>query len=419
MFGLADGNNFYASCERVFNPKLEGKPIVVLSNNDGCVIARSNEAKALGIKMGAPAFLMKDILEKHAISVFSSNYLLYGELSRRMMDILAENCPKVEVYSIDECFLDFHGVSSDLIQSSVVQARQQVKQFIGIPVSIGVAPTKTLAKMANKIAKKKPDGVFVMDTQELRIDTLRNFDIGDVWGIGPAYVKLLREKNIQTAYDFTQLPDNWVKEKMSVVGLRLLKELRGIPCHTMQEERSTKKGICTSRSFGKMLSTFDAISQALSSHAHSCAEKLRKQKSCANLLTVFIHTNEHRKDLPQYAKSIVLTFPEPTNSSPVMIRYALEGLKKIYKDGYQYKKAGAIVTGIIPESEVQLNIFEYINGEKEKGISAVLDKLNTRYGKGTLKIATMGFEKKWKLRQEKLSPNYLTDWNDLLIVYAK
>jgi DNA polymerase V len=420
MFALADGNNFYASCERIFRPKLEGKPIVVLSNNDGCVIARSNEAKQLGIQMGTPAFLMKEIIEKHKINVFSSNYTLYGELSKRMMNILAEFVPQVEVYSIDECFLDFHGIKPELIPSIVTEARKTVKMNIGIPISIGVAPTKTLAKLANKIAKKKTtSGIFIISDENIRVDCLKNFDIGDVWGIGRAHQLFLNSKGILTAYDLTTKPDNWIKDHMSIVGLRLVKELRGEPCHEMMEERATKKGICTSRSFGKMLSSFNDVSQALSTHAHRCAEKLRKQKSCANVITVFIHTNEHRKDLKQYAKSIVLHLPEPSQNSQEFINASLKGLKLIFKEGYLYKKAGVIVTGIVPEEQVQMNLFHYIDRGKQGKLSLVLDKINLVYGQDSLKYAVQGTEKKWKLRQEQLSPCYLSKWSDILTVYAK
>lgn len=420
MFALADGNNFYASCERVFNPSLEGQPIVVLSNNDGCVIARSGEAKTLGIQMGAPAFQMKELIEKHKIHVFSSNYTLYGELSKRMMNILEEHVPKIEVYSVDECFLDLQGIPIEQFNSIATNARMAVKQNIGIPISIGIAQTKTLCKMANKIAKKKTTtGIFIIDSDEKRIEILKNYEIGDVWGIGRANSIFLQNNGVYTAYDLTLKPDAWIQKNMSIVGLRMVKELRGEPVHKMLEQRTSKKAIATTRSFGKMLSSFGDVSEAVATHAHRCAEKLRKQNSCANILTVFIHTNEHRQDLNQYAKSIVLHLPEASQSSQELIKVALNGLKLIFKDGYQYKKAGVIVTGLIPDDKIQMNFFSYIDKGKQSNISAALDKINSKHGQDVLKFASQGTTKRFKLRQEKLSPCYLSNWNDILKVYAK
>jgi DNA polymerase V len=418
-FGLVDCNNFYASCERVFNPSLNGRPVVVLSNNDGCVIARSNEAKEIGVEMGTPAFMVEDFLEKHNVAVFSSNYALYGDMSKRVMDTLATFTPEIEVYSIDESFLNLEGFEQISSLSEYAQLiRKTTTRNTGIPVSVGIAPTKTLAKLANKIAKgnKEHNGTYAIDTEEKRIVALKSLPIGKVWGIGGRYEKFLQSKGINTIFDFTQLSTEWVKDNMSIVGVRTQKELLGQPCIELELVAPKKKGICVARSFGEMQTEYSVIEEAVANFASSISLKLRKQGSCANNIHVFLHTNIHRKDLPQCYLNRTITLPVPSNSNYEIVEYALKGLKSLYKKGYYYKKAGVMVTGLVSENTIQTAIFDTIDRGKVSKIMKALDKTNSIFGKDTVRLAVQGYKRKWKLRQERLSPNYTTRWGDILTV---
>lgn len=419
MFALVDCNNFYVSCERVFNPALNGKPVVVLSNNDGCIIARSNEAKALGIKMGEPAFKIADFLRQNRVVVFSSNYVLYGDLSNRVMSTLGRFTPELEVYSIDEAFLNLTGLPIDwaVYAQSI---RETVGRHIGIPVSIGVAPTKVLAKVANHRAKKIPEqrGVCVLAHPREIEAALKNFDVGEVWGIGRQYGKLLNSIKVYTAWDFLQLDDDWVRKKMTVVGLRIKKELAGIACLEMELIPPAKKVICTSRSFGRDQTELEPLKEAVATYTARCAEKLRRQHSCAGMLMVFIHTNGFKANEPQYERNFVCKLPVPTNSTMELIRYALFALEAIYRKGYRYKKAGVLALDIVPENQVQGALFDRVDRDKHAAIMKTLDAINSKYGRDTLKIAAQGTGKneKWRLRQEKLSPSYTTKWDDIITV---
>lgn len=411
-----DCNNFYASCERVFNPALNGKPIVVLSNNDGCVIARSNEAKTLGIKMGVPAYQIKDIVRSHGVSVFSSNYTLYGDMSSRVMSILSELAPEIEVYSIDEAFINLEGVQYlEDVSANVVS---KVYKGTGIPVSLGIAPTKTLAKVANKFAKKYPayNRLCIIDSEEKRIKALQLTEIGDVWGIGRRQAAKLERKGVKTAYDFTQLPGSWVRKHMTVVGERTWKELRGISCIDMEAVQPAKKQICTSRSFGKMVEDIDTLSEAVATHASTCAKKLRQQKSYAMSLMVFIHTNNFREDLPQYWKNTVVKLPVPTSDTLEIVHHALAGLKSIFMQGYQYKKAGVIITEITKSA--QLGLFDEIDREKREKLMDAIDTINGVHN-NHVKLAVQGNGRDWKLKQEQLSQRYTTDINEILTINCK
>jgi DNA polymerase V len=416
MFGLVDCNNFYASCERVFNPSLNGKPIVVLSNNDGCVIARSNEAKVLGIKMGVPAYQIKDLVKQHDVAVFSSNYVLYGDMSGRVMSMLAELAPEIEVYSIDEAFLNLAGIKD--LQSLGANIVRKVSRGTGIPVSLGIAPTKTLAKMANKFAKKYPayNRLCNIDTEEKREKALKLFEIGDVWGIGRRQAAKLEKRGVKTAFDFTQLPGSWVRKNMTVVGERTWKELRGISCIDMESAPPAKKQICTSRSFGKMVEDIDTMSEAIATHASACAKKLRQQKSYAMSLMVFIHTNNFREDLPQYWKNTIIKLPVPTSDTLEIVHYALEGLKSIFMPGYQYKKAGVIITEIV--TSAQLGLFDTVDREKREKLMQAIDKVNGEH-RHLVKLAVQGNGRDWKLKQEQLSKRYTTDINEVLTIKCK
>ena len=416
MFGLMDCNNFYASCERVFNPTLNGKPVIVLSNNDGCVIARSNEAKALGIKMGVPVYQIKDEIQKYGIAVFSSNYTLYGDMSSRVMSILSSLAPEIEIYSIDEAFINLDGIND--LQTLGEKIVSQVVRGTGIPVSIGIAPTKTLAKIANKFAKKYPayNRLCIIDTEEKRIKALQLLEIGDVWGLGRRQAAKLEKQGVRTAYDFTELPGSWVRKNMTVVGERTWKELRGLSCIDMEAAPPAKKQICTSRSFGKMVEDIGTMSEAIATHASTCAKKLRQQKSYAMSLMVFIHTNNFREDLPQYWKNTIIRLPVPTNDTLEIVHYALEGLKSIFMPDYQYKKAGVIITEIV--TSAQLGLFDTVDREKREKLMQAIDKVNGEH-RHLIKLAVQGNGRDWKLKQEQLSKRYTTDINEVLTIKCK
>ncbi|MDL2255322.1 Y-family DNA polymerase [Parabacteroides sp. OttesenSCG-928-K15] len=414
MYALCDGNNFFCSCERVFDSSLEGKPVIVLSNNDGCAIARSNEAKALGIKMGANFFEIEDLVKKHNVQVFSTNFVLYADMSIRMKGLFARFCPEVEDYSIDEAFLDFTGFDKKKLRAHCLEMAQTVKQGIGIPISVGVAPTKTLAKVANKFAKKYPGykSVCLIDTEEKRIKALQKTQIGDVWGIGRRHSKRLLEMGVNTAYDFTLLPREWVRKHMTVVGERTWRELHGEPSIKMETVQPDKQSIMVSRSFGKMIEDIEVIREAVSNYACMAASKLRKQKSCARSLLVFVDTNPFRDDLPQYSQHVIINLPVASNSSMEIVSYVSEGLTKIFKPGYKYKKAGVMLMDICDQNAVQGNIWDTIDREKHKRLMEVLDNTNDRYGRNTLKLAVLGDGEQWKIKQERLSPCYTTRITD-------
>ena len=418
MFALVDCNNFYASCERVFDPRLENRPIVVLSNNDGCVIARSNEAKALGIAKGEPAFQKEKVYAKHNVAIFSSNFALYGDMSQRVMRTLAQHSAAMEVYSIDEAFLECGGLTADGLDRFGSQLRKTVKQWTGIPVSIGVAPTKTLAKVANHIAKRLPDnsGVCVLNKEETIEYCLKKLPVEKLWGVGRKYALFLRSWGINTAWDLRRMPEGWVKDNMTVVGLRLQKELKGEPCIPMEHNPQKKKEICTSRSFGTMVTELDELKQAVSMYATRCAEKLRTQNSCTNLVNVFLHTNPFRPDLPQYKNVRLVRLPVASNSTLTIVQSALRGLESIYMKGYQYKKAGVIVSGLVPSNTIQYNVFHSTDEDRHMRLMNAMDTVNDREGRDILRVAEQGFDRRWTLRQERLSPCYTTRWADFMTI---
>ncbi len=420
MFALVDCNNFYASCERVFRPDLVGKPVVVLSNNDGCVIARSNEAKAIGVPMGAPAFQYKGLFERNQVQVFSSNFALYGDMSNRVMEVLGNYCNDMEIYSIDEAFLDFKGYENFDLGETGLKMKKQVLQWTGIPISVGFAPTKALSKVANRIAKKFPErtkGVYLIDSEEKRIKALKWLKIEDVWGIGRRHAKRLQYQGIKTAYDFTQLSDSWVRKHMTVVGLRLKHELLGIP--TLQlDEVQPKQNIATTRTFEKNYTEFAEVKERVVSFAVSCAEKLRKQNSCCNSIMVFIHTNGHREDLPQYSQNIVVKLPFATNSGIELAKFAIQGLEKIFKKGFAYKKAGVIVMDFTPEINHQLTLFSERN-TKHISLMKVIDKINTNWGQQKVRLASQDMGRVWKMNQEKLSPRYTTSLDEIIEIKCR
>ena len=418
MFALVDCNNFYASCERVFQPQWEGKPIVILSNNDGCVIARSNEAKALGIPMGAPAFQYQSFFKEKKIKVFSSNYPLYGGMSSRVMSILDQYTPNIEIYSIDEAFLQFKGFDLFNLEAEGRRMRKQVRRWTGIPVSVGMAPSKALAKIANKIAKKydvKTGGVYCIDTEEKKIKALKWTAIGDVWGIGRQHRKRLEAIGVTNAWEFTLLPDDWIRKQMSILGLRLKKDLQGIPSIQLEEIQSPKKGIATTRSFEGTLTSFPDLEERVSTFASSCAEKMRKQGSSCTALLVFVRSDPHKKGAIPYRNSCVLSLPYATNSSIMLSKYAVTGLRKIFKEGIHYKKAGVMIMGLVPTASRQLPLFE---GKEVKHLAVMqaLDRIHQRFGPHRIKLANQDLERTWKMKQKHLSQRFTTEISEIITV---
>ncbi len=419
MFGLLDCNNFYASCERVFRPDLNGKPVVVLSNNDGCVIARSNEAKAVGVPMGAPAYQYHELFKQHNVAVFSANFALYGDMSMRVMKILASYCPKIEIYSIDEAFIDLSEFSSSDLREFGQEIVRKITKSTGIPVSIGFAPTKTLAKVANHIAKKFPKetlAVHIIDNETLRVKALKWLKVGDVWGIGRRHSKRLDAINIRTAYDFTQLSDAYFKRNMSVVEERLKQELLGIPSIQMEKSRA-KKSIATTRTFEKNYTTFDQLKERIVAFSVACAEKLRQQESCCLSVMVFVNTNRHRDDQAQYNRNYIVKLPFATNSNMEIAEFAVFALERIFINDYSYKRAGVVVMDICSEHEVQQTLF-YNTNPKHKVLMKVVDKINNDFGSHKIRLAAQDGGRKWKMNQEKLSPRYSTVLSDIIEVKA-
>ncbi|RZM17801.1 MAG: Y-family DNA polymerase, partial [Pedobacter sp.] len=387
MYALADCNNFYASCHRLFEPQYNGVPVIVLSNNDGCVIARSNEAKACGIAMGAPFFKIREEIKQHHIAVFSSHYTLYGDISARVMTNLARFTPNVEVYSIDECFLGLTGFNN--LTEYAKEIRDAVIYNTGIPISVGVAPTKVLAKVANKTSKKH-NGVMVLETEDQISEALADYPVEDLWGVGRQFAHKLIKGGIETAAQFRALPMDWIQSNMTIVGLRMWRELWGESCIPLKSVFEPKKGMCTSRAFGKLTTDYNELKEATSSYAARLAVKLRREKLCTSVLSVRLLTNKFKSESSQAFPSITIPLEHPVNNTVDLVKVALFGLKKIYMRGYLFQKVELTATGLLPESEVQLNIFSDWNGAKHDKISGLLDKLNLHYGAGTLRMAGEG-----------------------------
>ena len=421
MFALADCNNFFASCERVFRPDLQGKPVIVLSNNDGCAIARSNEAKALGIKMGAPLFKIKDIVEKHGVAVFSGNMALYGDMSRRVKWVLEENAPAVEVYSIDEAFLDLRGITGIDFDAYAKDLSAKCWKLTSIPVSIGIAPTKTLAKIASKLCKQYPKlrgGCYMHRPQDIE-KVLRKFPIEDVWGIGRKSAAKLQARYIKTAYDFTQIPETAVRSMMGITGVRTWKELQGIPCIEFEDGFEAKQSICVSRSFSSEIYELGDLQEQIANFAATLAEKLRKQGSVTSEIAVFAYTNRFKEDQPQTHSSALVTFPTPTAGQKSIITSAVKAARELFRSGYGYKKAGVIATGVMAESEATPSLFDDPHAlEQEQKITEALSAINSTFGDGTIKLAVQG-SGSIKTTCQKQSPHYTTRWTDLPKVSVK
>lgn len=429
MFALIDCDNCYCSCERVFDPSLEGKPLVVLSNNDGCVVARSKEAKVLGIKEGTPFFQLAEQFPGVKIEARSSNYTLYGDISARVMSIIRDSAPEVEVYSIDEAFCNLKGLEHTDLKKWGEELAAKIKKWVGMPVSIGIAPTKTLAKVAGRFAKRYSayNKCCLIDSEEKRIKALSLTDVSDVWGIGRRFTKKLEYYGVHTALDFTNRSESWIRKEFTVVGLRTWKELNGLSCIS-SDNMESKKSICTSRSFPTMITDKDEILTHVANYAARCAYKLRRQKSAASLLTLFITTNQQREDLPQYSNSINITLPAASSSSHELIIAAHKALDVLFKEGYKYKKAGIIVSGIVPSDSIQQSFFDLSPELKEKyrKISKVIDAVNRKNGDDTLIIASQQYTSKTKkgksskfknaIKHELRSPCYTTNLADIIKV---
>ena len=413
-FALVDCNNFYASCERVFNPRLIGRPVVVLSNNDGCVIARSEETKLLGIAMGAPAFQNEEIFRRHGVLVLSSNYTLYGDMSARVMTTLRPLATSMEVYSIDEAFL---GLEPWQGEPYCRELRAKVRQWTGIPVSVGIASTKTLAKLANRIAKKTPSlqGVFDL-TAALDPDAiLARVPCGDVWGIGRRLATRLSAAGIQTALGLKQADMAWVRRELGVVGERTARELNGVSCLTLEEAPDPQKGIATARSFGQPIEAIEELEQALATFTARAAEKLRAGGQLAGRIQVHLETSPFRPDQPQYYPVSQTALSEPTSHTPDLIAAATALLRKIYRPGYQYRKVGVFLTELSTEGTAQLPLFGTKSGSATTRLDSLVDQLNRRYGTNTVRYGSMGFQQQWRMRQERKSRGFTTRWGELLV----
>ena len=432
MYGIVDCDNCYVSCERVFRPDLNGKPVVVLSNNDGCVVARSNEAKKLGIKAGMPYYQLAQQLPNEKIAVFSSNYELYGELTARVVEIIRQEAPAYFRYSIDECFVYFN--SFDMHDGGAglkgwgEQLYRRIRKSVGIPVSIGIAPTKTLAKTASHFAKKYPGyrHCCLIDTEEKRRKALKLFPIGEVWGIGRRYSARLEALGVKTAYDFAQKSESWVNATFNnIVIHRTWQELNGEDC-VPNEELAKKKSICTSRSFNGMVTDIDTLKTHVANYAARCAEKLRQQGTVASVVAVFLYTNTFRQDLPQYWNFREQRLPMATDSTIDIVKTASQALQDIYIQGYHYKKAGVILMGIGPNSPVQLDLFDF-NAEhfqKMKRLDAVIDRINKVNGTETIVLGSQQYSQKDgkgkadvfanAIKHDFRSKNPTTRWTDII-----
>ena len=414
MYALADCNNFFASCERVFRPELNGKPVIVLSNNDGCAVARSNEAKALGIKMGDPLFKIRDIVEKNHVAVFSGNFALYGDMSRRVQEVLRGYSPSIEVYSIDEAFLDLDGMDVDFDAYAKEISRECWRQT-SVPVSVGIAPTKTLAKIASKLCKKYPKlkgGCYMWRPQDIE-KVLRKFPAEDVWGIGRRMMKKLESMGVRTAWDYVSLPETTVRMLFHLPGYRTWKELKGIPCIEIEDMIEPRQTICVSRSFSKEITDRGELCEQVANFAESAVTKLRGQRSVALELVVFAVTNRFKEGAPQTCGSKLVVIPDGTSDHRTFIRYALEACRDVFRPGFGYKKAGVVITKLVQEEGFAQSLFADADAlEKESRLSYSIDSINRLYGRGAVLLGAQGTGV-IKMSRDHQSPHYTTLWEDI------
>lgn len=415
-YGLIDCNNFYASCERVFAPQYKHTPIVVLSNNDGCIIARSNEAKQLNIPMGAPFFKVEKELTAQGVKVFSSNYALYGNLSNRVMQIIKQICPEIEVYSIDEAFIRLNYKSLTELETMATTIRDKVLNEVGIPVTVGIAPTKTLAKVAANYAKKNAflKNKFVLIDEKATANILQKTAISAIWGVGRGYKKQLETIGVRSAFDFINLDKEVIKKKMGIVGYRTYMELKGVPHLDLAVDKPPRKMIMTTRSFGKAITSREEMNEAIVTYTARCAEKLRFEQQVAGMVTVFIQTFSYNKNSPQNSCSLTLSLKNKTSDTDQLIKKSLEVLSSIYKVNYRYKKAGVLLTDLSPLKGIQTDMFQ--NQGNKNLLWKSIDQLNKKHGISKVKFLAEGINKDWKMRSGKRSPHYTTKWEELLIV---
>ena len=395
---LVDCNSFYVSCERLFNPKIRNVPVVVLSNNDGCVISRSTEAKALGIKMGEPYFKVKELVKKNNVQIFSSNYSLYGDLSRRVMRVLKGFSDKIEIYSIDEAFIDLSHVKDEMTEEYGKEIRERVLKWTGIPTSVGISNTKTLSKVANHIAKKNKAGVIFL--KENIDEILKKFEISDVWGVGRQLSKLYIKNGINNAYQLKNISNSWVKKSTNVLGAKTVMELRGIPCINLETEETKRKSCCVSRSFGRKIESLNKLKESITTHCLNAAEKIRNDNQTTRSITVFIRTSPFDKNRKYYSNSLTIDLPVATNNSLELVKVAIEGLKKIYKYGYFYQKAGVILSKLSEGGEKNLNLLTPILENKSQTLMKAIDVTNAKYGRNVISVAQAGINNSWKMRRE-------------------
>ena len=416
MFALIDGNSFYCSCERAFDPRLRGKPVVVLSNNDGCIIARTQEAKDLGLKMGEPWHIASKRPGLKSVVWMSSNYALYGDMSRRMYEVLVERAPAVEPYSIDEMFMDFTGIAD--MAALAADIRDHVRRVAKIPTCVGIGSTKTIAKLANKVAKSYRTGVGVCDlsTSDARLAAYPTIDISDVWGIGPASAAKLRKRGVNTVADFLTVPKEEIRGLMTVVGARTHAELNGISCIPFSEAPATRKSLAVTRSFGRAVTDWWEMEQAIASYATRAGEKLRRHGLIASAMQVFVRTNEFNKD-PKYANQATFGI-EPTMDTLMLIKNALRAGRRLWRPGYRYAKAGIVLIDLQPAEKMPETLFPSIDPERSARLMGAIDRINERYGRRTLVPGRAGLAQRWSMRRQRLSPRYTTDVDDILEAYA-
>lgn len=418
---LIDGNNFYVSCERVFDPKLEGRAMVVLSNNDGCVVARSPEVKALGVKMGVPWHSLRELCKQHPIIAYSSNYALYGDMSRRMMTVIGQFAPDQEIYSIDESFLDLTGFQHLDLVAYGQTIRQRVRQWVGTPVCVGIGPTKTLAKLANHIAKKRPEYQGVCDISRLPPETVSalfaQLDVREVWGVGPRLTTRLAAQGIVTVADLRAADPARIHQGYSVVLARTVRELRGEACIAMEDFAPNKQQIICSRSFGQLVGSLHDLSEAVSTYVARAAEKLRRQGSLAGSVYVFIRTNPFRERDPQYSRGVTVPLPESSDDTLMLTAAALAGLKLIYRTGFAYQKAGVMLADLSPWASRQPSLFDDPAAlARRRKLMATMDRINAEFGRGVIRLASAGTRPAWVMRQDQRSPRYTTRWDELPVV---
>ena len=417
MVALVDCNNFYASCERVFNPSLNGRPVVVLSNNDGCVIARSNEAKKAGVDMGVPAFKAAELFKQHNVAVYSANFALYGDMSRRVMSILSNFTPHQEIYSIDECFLHLSGIQEDMKEYGL-KIKNCVWQWTSIPVGIGIAPTKTLAKIANRIAKKYPlqtDGCHVIDSEEKRLKALRWLSVEDLWGVGRSGARKLHAEGVSKAIDFVQMPESWVRKHMTITGVNLQRELKGMPSIELIDDSEKSKSFSVTRTFEKDYDTLDELNERVVTFASLAAAKVREQESLCRRLQIFIQTNFYKESEEPIARSVEIRLPFPTSSTLEIVKFVVAGLKQIYEPHRRYKRAGVTLYDFIDTQNRQPFLFPNMNSDlRHIKLMEAMDNIN-RLTKGGVRIASRDAQT-FKMHRNHLSKEYTTNINDILEV---